>query len=157
MDEKTKEDIAIAITMGIISSIVTFFARRITEDVPKFLEIGGRIVGENIEDKDLYTVFEETLERLHKAKEQGLIPKGYSVYVYGSLVRALRGRGEFKPSSDIDIFIQAPIGKDWLGQTECEKIAEAMGGEIKGHKIHVFSGHSLKGPLFEIKDKVKVE
>jgi len=33
MDEKTKEDIAIAITMGIISSIVTFFARRITRKI----------------------------------------------------------------------------------------------------------------------------
>ena len=107
-------------------------------------------------DKTTLTIFEETLKRLYKAKKQGAIPEGYAIYLYGSLIKSLRGKGEYKPSSDIDIFIQAPIGKDWLQQTECEKIAKAMGEQIKGHRFHVFSGHSLKGALFDIKDKVKV-
>jgi len=33
MDEKTKEDIAIAIVTGIIASIVTFFSRRVIRKI----------------------------------------------------------------------------------------------------------------------------
>lgn len=33
MDEKTKEDIAIAFAMGLITSVATFFARRITRKI----------------------------------------------------------------------------------------------------------------------------
>jgi len=107
-------------------------------------------------DKTTLTIFEETLKRLYKAKKQGAIPEGYAIYLYGSLIKSLRGKGEYKPSSDIDIFIQAPIGKPPLWWDKCEEIAKAMGGEIEGHKIHVFSSFTLKGALFEIKDKVKV-
>lgn len=92
--------------------------------------------------KEQKDIIKELKARFKSLDMSGLGKGRYRFYVTGSVVK-----GEFKKSSDIDIFIAHSIGaKDLL--ENWDNIEKRLGKEINGHKIHIWSSPSA----IEVKD-----